>query len=224
MLGLLGDLHADFGIMTDLIPKLKNVPITVIQVGDFGYYPDTHRGTVLSGTPLDYWPETEFPVYWIDGNHSWHPFLRGITEVTELKKNLFYVPRGSVLDLEGYRIGFMGGAESIDKFYQMKRGTWFSAESITQAQISLLWDRTDLDMLITHTAPTSIIRAHFPPLDLQEWGLPATWQDTSSQLVENLWNKLDNIPLFCGHFHKHIIDRACRILDINEFYTMDSKE
>lgn len=223
MLGLLGDLHGDFWVMTNLIPKLENVDITVIQVGDFGYYPDRHRGTILDGTTLDYWPDTEFPVYWIDGNHEWHPFLRGITKVTELKKNLFYVPRGTVLDLEGYRIGFMGGAESIDKFHQMKRGTWFPDETITREQIERLWDRKDIDILVTHTAPASVVRAHFPPLDLQEWGLPAAWKDTSSILVDELWNNLGRPPLYCGHFHKSIIHDTCRILDINELYTIDSK-
>ena len=155
---MMGDTHADFGHMNRIINKHK--PDVVIVCGDFGYWPPTTRLHPIKNGGCE--------IYFCDGNHENHMFLKAYREAegNELKpimigdwEDVYYMPRGSVLELNGKRILFMGGAESIDKAYRIKGYDWFEEESITREDIAKIPDGgRGIDVVVSHTAPDFIIR------------------------------------------------------------------
>jgi len=181
-----------------------------IQVGDFGLWPDNRQGFAKL--------KLTKPLYWIVGNHEWFPYYDGITEVVEWFPNMFFVPNGSVLTIDNRVIGFYGGASSVDKAAQERRGTWFPQEVSTAEDVQKLKRATEsVDILVTHTCPQSTVSAYFNPMDLVFYfGLSPNWQDPVAHHVEDLWNWYNQPTLICGHMHRPIQDRTIRILDINE--------
>ena len=221
MIVFLGDTHAQF----EWIPNiLNNVPedATIIQVGDFGFYPTYQslweRMWKLTGR--------KNPIYAIDGNHEYFPLFAGITKPTEIWEGVIYVPRATVMEIDGMQVGFMGGAASPDFRIRTLGVDWFLDEAITQDEFDKMMKIDYLDLMVTHTAPQCVVSAYFrhPSLMFPEWRLPNDWQDPSASKVEELWRKFGEPPLVCGHFHKHIVYRTVRILDINEIWEFRKSE
>ena len=130
-----------------------------------------------------------------------------------------------VMEIQGKRIGFLGGGPSIDKYWRIKGETWWPQEVITDADVDLLLRNVGdipLDVLVTHVSPTWMNLKHFGPLDKKEWYLPNDWEDTCSMKVEFLSEFLKPALHVCGHMHRSIPDGHVRILDINEVWSPNS--
>jgi Icc-related predicted phosphoesterase len=208
MLGFLGDIHGNTGTLQRAIIKAKEQgAAALIQVGDFGWY----NSKIQYFAAVDY----QLPVYWIDGNHENHKL---IYESTMPHPNCIFVHRGTVLELDGKKIGFLGGAASVDKEMRLQGyGHWSDKELIEESDVAKLDNIEQLDILVTHTPPQSVIDKNFDPNNLRFFNLnPKTWFDPSARHVEHLWNRLNNPTLICGHMHKAVQDRTCRILNIDE--------
>jgi hypothetical protein len=224
MLAFCGDWHGAFG---DGIAKVKPFVdkhnATVIQVGDFGWW------------PVGIYPEFPFPVYWIDGNHEyfadprtddiharflWNDVLvkkplLSLTEPTEVRKNMIYVPRGTVMEMNGKTIAFLGGAESMDKVYRREGISWFPEESIRREDEERLLDNAagkHIDILVTHTPPIDCIvnmegtvRSH--PNNTNRW------YNQSARSVQRAWEALGKPYLFCGHMHKRFKYESVFVLE-----------
>ena len=100
MIVFVGDVHGNFGL---LAKKLVDVPkdAVIIQVGDFGMWPghyedDWHHAWSRLDRP---------PLYFIDGNHECHPLFAGITSPEEMWEGAIFIPRGIVMELDGFKIG-----------------------------------------------------------------------------------------------------------------------
>jgi Icc-related predicted phosphoesterase len=214
MIIFLGDIHGDFTKLHTLGSRVSPED-TIIQVGDFGFYPMKIKEHVK------FFEEYPCRILAIDGNHENFDYLDQFPkdQISNVVGNLWYVPRGIVMEIESQLIGFLGGADSIDKAYSVKGKTWFPQETITQEDLNRLilnvGDRK-LDILVTHAAPSRIIPVYFPPLKLMDWGLPADWKDVSSQMVQLACNTLHPEKVICGHMHKGVRYDNIRILDINE--------
>jgi predicted phosphodiesterase len=209
---VVGDIHGDSRFLAqvaDTIPERHPEVTAIIQVGDFGFYP----GLIDDFQRVN----STVPIYAIDGNHEHFPMLTGITEVTEMFPNIFYVPRGTVLEIDGGRVAFCGGAASVDKDIRLRQKmSWFAEEQIQDSDIEKLDDVDSVDLLITHCPPQSVIQKNFDPRMLAMFGLPSSWRDPSADKIETLWERLGYPTLLCGHMHRSVQDRSCRILDINE--------
>lgn len=224
MILLLGDLHGEWGIINSILngpyrlledrigPEAAAENFVILQVGDFGFY----------DRRLLEWPDLPFKTYAIDGNHEDFRLLRNKKSVTEMRKNLFYVPRGTILDLFGYRVGCCGGGFSIDKAWRKSEVSWFADEEVLEEHIAPLIN-VPLDFIVTHTPPQSIIDRNFPKLDHEYWHLPKHWIDTSATAVEKLYQST-NVPIYCGHMHRSVKDDRVQILDINEMVPIADKE
>lgn len=213
MLAFIGDVHGYFNALPHIV---KNLPAdaTVIQVGDFGIWPQTQHDWMRIG-------HLEKPIYFIDGNHEYFPWLQDIKEPTTLPgwEGTVYIPRGSILTLEGKRIGFMGGGASVDKAFRQPGHSWFSAEEIAQDEFERLYlAEGPFDYLVTHTPPNCTIAKHFDRKFLRNFGLPESWVDPSAILVEKIWEKHGRPQLICGHMHRRLYDENVRILDVNEIW------
>jgi Icc-related predicted phosphoesterase len=213
MLVFVGDLHGNFAAIERLRPFLGPEDI-VVQVGDFGFYPRT----------LGYWQETPFKVYAIDGNHEDFRMVNPDGVVTEVRPNLYYVPRGTVLELAGKKLAFLGGGASIDKAWRTAGVDWFPEEVITPSQVNRLQenmvDAGVVDYLVTHTPGKTFIKNWFPPLNLQEWNLPANWVDVSANALDEVLRTTKFVHHICGHMHRGVYDGRTRCLNINEVYTI----
>jgi hypothetical protein len=215
MIGILGDIHGDFFVLGEKVRQAKEKgAVAVIQVGDFGYYPRL----IAKLRQLD----LVLPVYWIDGNHEAHEYFLDDPN-TQTHTNVMFVPRGSVIEIDGRRIAFMGGASSVDKESRLMYGMhWSVLENIRPRDVSRMQEElakvnNKVDMFISHVPPQSVIQNNFDPRTLRDFfGLPLTWRDPDADVIESLWNDMGGIPMYCGHMHRSLKDRGCRILNIDE--------
>jgi predicted phosphodiesterase len=209
MIGFLGDIHGDHKALETADKHFVNEGcVAGIQVGDLGWYPWT--------VPYFNTLQLTLPWYWIDGNHEYYPYLANYTEVTEVVKNLFYVPRGVSLELDGRRILFMGGAGSVDKAYRTAGKDWFPEEDITDEQLARVDMTQNIDILVTHVPPQAVIQRHFDPNELRMFGLDASWRDKNADKIETLWTQLGYPINVSGHMHRSVSGTKFRILNINE--------
>ena len=207
MLTFVGDVHGWFAVFTKLRERYQ-LTTPVIQVGDLGF---SHK------IPKE-WPKNlGFDTYAIAGNHEVHPWLDQFTEVTEVADRLFFVPRGTVMELEGKRIGFMGGAESVDRAYRAPGIDWWPEERITEEELQRLFNLPKpLDLLVTHSPPAEVVPLAVGVLNRKDWGLSPDWQDISAQRIQQLWEHHGRIPIVSGHLHCSKQLSTCRILNIDE--------
>ena len=75
--------------------------------------------------------------------------------------NLYYIERGSILEIEGKKLLCFGGAESWDKEDRDEGINWWRAELPTSEELKTCADNLEatgwqVDYIITHCAPTSI--------------------------------------------------------------------
>ncbi len=216
MLIFVGDVHAEFVHFRKHLLKMPKDAI-IIQIGDFGIWPYYQSDWEKNWIKV----KRNDPIYFIDGNHEYHPFFEGITTPTEIWNGLIFIPRGTVLELDGKTIGFLGGGTSVDKDYRTPGHDWFPEECVTDAQADLLLSNAagkKIDILATHVPPASTILANFDQNNLRRWGIDPSWMDPSAIAVQRVWNELDNPELFCGHLHRSVVHRNVRILDILECY------
>lgn len=191
MIVALGDLHNSIrtGLTKVLRYAVRGAPNpAIVQVGDLCWHPD--RPPTL--------PEP-FKVYFVDGNHDHVASLLCHAEPTELVRGWIYCPRGSVLELDGRRVGFLGGARSIDREVRVKDEPWWESEELTVAEARRLQGQS-VDLLVTHTPPSSTV-----------WAMG--WEpDTTSVLVELVWKELGRPRLVCGHMHQRFRHGAVTVL------------
>ena len=179
---VMGDIHGDFATLNTFINK--HHPKIILQVGDFGYWPNmTDVGTPKAQDTL---------IYFCDGNHEDHWALRDRT-TDELWPNIHFMPRGSTLRLpDGRNVLFIGGGISIDKYRRTIGVSWFPEETITQKDISNLPDET-VDIVISHTCPNEFdIRGRFNM---------AKFDDPSQDALSVVLEKYNPALWYFGHFH-----------------------
>lgn len=213
---LLGDIHGDYNILAKAIAKAEEWGSTaLIQLGDFGLF---------AGNEQKFYQvcQSKIPVYFIDGNHDHCTRWMNFDSVGKVfgNANLYYVPRGSVLEIDNRTIAFMGGAASIDKKWRLKDGHfWDENEEVTQENIDTLLKNADgkkIDMFLTHCPPNSLITEHFDPMKKLWFGVGLDWHDPSQTFIEEAWHKLGTPEIYSGHMHRHVETSVATILDINQ--------
>lgn len=217
MIFVVGDVHGHYEAL-QRINRFACPDDIIIQVGDFSF----SEYTKMIWEQL--YPRVICPVYAIGGNHEDYDFLDTLPkdEVVEVADKLFYVPRGTVMMMEGLRIGFLGGAESLDKYKRNVASapkTWWSQESILQEDVDKLVKNVGnkgLDVLIVHSPPNSTKMGFFPAVDTESWSLPSNWSDESARMVDVAVVLTNPKKIFCGHMHRSIVVDRVQFLAINE--------
>ena len=209
---LLGDVHGSATAIVRLDRELA-AGIPILQVGDLGWYPGLRDQWHAVGASL------RRPLYWIRGNHEHYPAMPWLNAdaPVEVAPNMHFVPDGCVLELVGLRVGCLGGAASIDYKFRRLGVDWFLDENITpeQADRSRAW--TDIDLMVTHVPPQSVITASANPVNKLQFGVSIDWRDANADVVEDVWRHVGCPPLVCGHMHyAYTSTDGVRILDIDE--------
>ena len=212
---VLGDIHARWGLVNDLINKKK--PEIILQVGDFGFFPHVHgeteKYTVQTSQGWAYKYKTfdqyglkmqDTTLYWCDGNHENHADLIGRVKSgeTEIMPNVFYMPFGTTLTLEDGRIVlFCGGARSTDQYWRTEGVDWWPQEEITAKDLDKLPD-TRVDIVISHTTPDEfLMQMHNKGIITVDFTDP-NQKDGSRQALSYVLNKYSPELWYFGHFHK----------------------
>ena len=172
MILLLGDIHGDVSRLRYGVQQATEAgAVALVQVGDLGLFPSHGRDTGFHAVCK----ASSIPIYFIEGNHDDCTRWVKLTEVTRVwdDANLFYVPRGTVMELDGRTIAFMGGAISVCK-------------------------------------------AHFDDSAKLWFGVGKDWHDVNMEVIQRIWDRLDNPMIYSGHMHRTVIGPNYRILNINE--------
>lgn len=217
-LAFIGDIHGRWGDLEKVINHLsdKNI-VSWFLVGDIGHM--FHPIEKYSMPDL-----FKTNCYAIDGNHDNPYFLKPDSDTTyKLINNVTYVPRGTVLNIEGKIIFLMGGASSIDRHFRKPMVDWWQEEEITYRQ----YDRAlnaiknkNIDIAVTHDAPMSF------ELDGIE---PYPHLCGPRKALESLKNEINPKHWFFGHYHLscsgtqegiswHCLNKIHDIEDISESY------
>lgn len=147
-----------------------------IQVGDFGFFPK-----VLANFLVDGPRRFPVPLHVIDGNHEDHSWLTKCrsdrTFATWEASNLYLHDRGTVVEIGGMQIGFLGGALHADR-RQEWAGQWKPtandgvplnrrrvprdpawANWVTEGDVAraiTAFTNTPPEILVTHSCPAGI--------------------------------------------------------------------
>jgi predicted phosphodiesterase len=156
---LAGDTHGNLPHVSYVLHQalLADAP-TVLQVGDFGYWPHMepfHEKVDRLATKVG------ITWMWLDGNHENFDALELAVDVDadvpqQMGESLFYLPRAATWDQAGARFMSLGGAHSIDKAYRLEGVSWWPQELITRTQVDRALDRGHVDVLLTHDAPEGL--------------------------------------------------------------------
>jgi len=147
IIGFIGDCHGNWSDLAIAMLRLQDCD-NIVQVGDFGFWP-----------PIIKELEVSRPIYFIDGNHEHFPFLwervdRNILKPQEVHPNVFYLPRGTVVEWGGMRFGCMGGAVSIDRQNRKEGIDWFPEEVASYSEMmKLMTNESPIDVIIAHDCP-----------------------------------------------------------------------
>lgn len=230
---ILGDLHAKW---QDLNSVMKNVDFglkipydAVIQVGDFGFYlqkfldlksfnqkpvKDKNGKYSYEYSPLKFHKK----VYAIDGNHEDHEWLaKQDKEWMKETFNIHYQQRGSYLDIDGYKIGFIGGALNADKKQEGsidKRTTNYILDKEIDETLASWNSIGGVDTIISHSCPTNIGIGMEGSAGLfmtvQKYIVDSGFGDNNffdcgEHTLTRLYNGLEKKPSIWayGHFHKY---------------------
>jgi Icc-related predicted phosphoesterase len=217
MILLLGDIHSNAGIFRQVIELSKESgAIAIVQLGDFGLFRDNEEWFRQNIK------DSHIPIYFIDGNHDDCTRWIQYEEVTRIwdDRELFYVPRGTVMELDGRTVAFMGGAGSIDKKMRLENNMhWDINENISSTQVERLYKNAlgkKIDIFLTHCPPHSVIEKNFDPTNKLWFGVGIDWHDPNQDIIEDAWDKLNYPPIYSGHMHKRIVGKDYRILNIDE--------
>ncbi len=202
---VVGDIHGEWGKLNTFINKKR--PDLILQVGDFGYWPQFDNSYELGdhlygmdGRVIKRrkWYQCAIKnkdsrILFCDGNHEDHWTLKTLKD-PEICDNVFYQSRGSTVKLDdGRNVLFIGGAESTDKNSRTIGIDWFPEEILTQKDIYDLPD-CHIDIVISHTCPEEFI----PGLDFT-FGKCA---DPSCKALSYVLDKYKPSLWYFGHWHR----------------------
>lgn len=219
MIYCVGDIHGALEInklSTKNFPQQKEMTRDdyVIICGDFGLVwnmdnEDRYWLKWLSDKP--------FTTLFIDGNHENFDTLYSFPEqekfggkVREIATNVYHLCRGNIFTINGKKIFAMGGATSIDKETRQPHISWWPQEIPSYKEmdlglINLSKHKYKVDYVISHCAPTSILKRLFK-YNLYE-------ADILNKYFDIIAESLDFRKWYFGHYH---IDR---VID-NKYYAL----
>lgn len=165
---VLGDTHGSTQEATFAVQNASALGIgTIIQCGDFGYWPGLGGVQYLDELNAALIDEDVMLVF-LDGNHDWHDQLerdmkynpKNMWGQVFIRSNILYSPRGCKFKLEGKMFMTVGGAVSVDKQWRTPGKSWWPQEQLSDADLDVILTRHEnspgkIDYLFTHDCPTN---------------------------------------------------------------------
>lgn len=175
----------------------------VVQVGDFGVYPD--RGGVHFLNEVNRWAQQlGIPVLFVDGNHEDFDFLESFpiddaSGLRALRPWVLHAPRGHRWTWRGLVWLALGGATSLDRADLTEGFDWFPGEAITTGDGFRAVGGGEADVMVTHDCPGGVL---IPGLRPGRWSQEALIDaDAHRALLRQVVEAIRPTHLFHGHFH-----------------------
>lgn len=184
----------------------------LIICGDFGLVWDNSPEEKYW---LDWLNEKNYTTLFIDGNHENLSLLNSYPveiwsggKIHKIRDSVFHLIRGQVFTIDNHTYFTMGGAASVDKDWRTPGKSWWpeempSNDEYEEAIQNLKLHNHQVDYIITHTAPTSIVNQLIPEIKPP---------DRLTDFLEDIKKSVKYKHWYFGHFHG---DR-----DIDEKHTL----
>ena len=191
---IVGDTHGDTGNLIALLDYCwDNGHTNIVQLGDWGYiFPSSFRQSDVSLLLQN----RGIHMYFIDGNHDHHPFLRLLPNKKDnVAPGITYLPRGTYCTIESTMFASLGGAASIDYASRIEgKDYWKDLECVNQNDV----DRLDsaADVLLIHDSPDYM--PEFPPVDDTTFNLRV---DNNKHLINQAIDIVKPELILHGHMH-----------------------
>lgn len=211
MIYITGDTHADIARFSEAATPGESkwtAADTLIICGDFGfiwYNEDDGDAYAADQAALDELAKKPYTILFIDGNHEnfdrlyQYPLEPGFGgTVRRIRDNLFHLQRGQVYTIGGKSFFTFGGAYSVDKYARVEGVSWWHQEQPTRAEMmrgdeALNCADRQVDYIITHTAPQTIIR-------MMGYG-PEPHDRELTFYFDQIWRTTNFRKWFFGHMH-----------------------
>lgn len=224
----IGDIHGNFEYIKYLVNSRHIEDANFIQVGDFGVGFDKKHVDLAALYRLnEILEKANCHLYVIRGNHDDPRYFNGVFEF----RYLHLVPDYTVINIEGKRVLFVGGATSIDRVYRKEnKYGWWEDEVFVLDEGKLL-KMYNIDVVVTHNSPDFCW-----PLDVN--GLVLSFAAKDATLLEDLRNERKDLTRmydllamnndihswYYGHFHNSQLTEYkgtdFRLLGIEETYEL----
>jgi DNA repair exonuclease SbcCD nuclease subunit len=224
---MVGDVHGSWSVIANFIESYSITDTLFIQVGDFGVgfrkrESDMNLLEMLNGLLV----ENRCELYVIRGNHDDPNWFRG----DELPySNIRLLPDYTVMELNGERWLFVGGAVSVDRMDCVQNGMkWFPDEKFVLDEEKLTTVGR-IDRVVTHSAPDMtppFTKGGFVESKMRKDPDLCSDIETERSELTRMYNILKEsggsvTHWYYGHFHRtHVYNtNVCgfRCLDVNEF-------
>lgn len=218
-IGILGDTHGSAHTILAALRKFFSDDIdTIIQVGDFGFWPGKHGSTFLAyvNTLLGKNGQT---MYVVPGNHEDYDQIKNFPIREDgwavAREHILVAPRGHHWTWDGRTFLALGGAPSVDRAWRvqgqrMGQGKlWWPEEDITQEDIDKTIAVGHVDVMVAHDAPYGVLQVEKHifgnPLGFYEDDLKyaLAGRNKMAYVVDMIRPKL----FFHGHYHTKIDDK-----------------
>ena len=205
-ISIIGDTH---GYLDKMIANITSDTDFVLQVGDFGVYlkdsnlssiPE-HRREQLGQFNKYFEARKSFPVpvYFCKGNHEDFEFLQKYESKNEILKNLFYVTNGSVMDIQGVVVAFLGGNFS-PKWFE-KETPNFNPKHSQNHKIFGYLRKAEIDTILNYPGKIDILITHEPSFG-PEFQVQSNPRPYGCQAIQDLIEEIQPDYAFSGHIHK----------------------
>jgi len=213
MIYITGDTHGDIDIHKLTARKwTKQNELTrddyLIICGDFGgvWYGNQKDNYILN------WHENKsYTTLWIDGNHENFDALRQYPvevwkggKVQFIRPHIIHLMRGQIYQIDGSTFFTFGGGSSSDREYRKEGKSWWADEiptvgEMTEAVTNLKQYRNQIDYVITHAAPQTVLWN-----DIPSHRAALRLQCPCEEFLETVMNQITYKAWFCGHYHQDI--------------------
>ena len=206
MIYITGDTHGEQGRFRDFLVHGEmhwTENDTLIVCGDFGYL---FRDNAMERIFLNELAKKPYTICFCDGNHENFPAIYAYPEkewhggkVHEIRPNILHLMRGQIFTIEEHTFFAMGGAYSRDKAMRTAGVSWWKEELPTDAEYkeaaaNLKAHDFKVDYIVSHTAPTEIIRR-------MAW-TPDPHDGELTGFLEWVMYETDFKKWFFGHLHR----------------------
>ena len=173
----------------------------LIICGDFGLVWDNSPEEKYW---LDWLNKKNYTTLFVDGNHENHSPLNSYPietwnggKVHRIRDSILHLMRGQVFTIDSHTFFTMGGADSVDKDWRTPGISWWpeempSGEEYKEAILNLYNYENEVDYIITHTAPTSIVNQLIPEIKPP---------DRLTDFLEDIKKSVKYKHWYFGHFH-----------------------
>lgn len=186
---------------------------TILHLGDFGYWPRSHKGPVYYRTVVSQLRYRGLRMFWVDGNHEDHFVLAPAEGLGN--EVIRHLPRGHRWQWWGKTWMAVGGGVSVDKKWRTPQESWFPEETLTPHQLEYCLRDGEVDVVAAHDV---FEEARIPGIHASEkLGLTPHPFFPAEQIAES-WEHRELMSMiakdkkpdwwFHGHYHNRYNDKV----------------